>query len=103
RDALSLLDQVLSFGSGPVTPARVREVLGLIPDERYGELLRVIAEHDAKGAFALVERLLGAGGSLEEFVTGAGEALRAVLLLGVGGEPEGLTEGMAATLKTYAT
>ncbi|HWZ28674.1 MAG TPA: DNA polymerase III subunit gamma/tau [Gemmatimonadales bacterium] len=102
RDALSLLDQVLSFGTGPVTAARVREVLGLIPDERYGELLRVIAEHDAKGAFALVEKLLEAGASLEEFVTGAGEALRAVLLLSVGGEPEGLTEGMAVTLQTYA-
>src|SRR5207249_4431861 len=33
RDALSMLDQVLSFGEGPVTAARVREVLGLIPDE----------------------------------------------------------------------
>ncbi|HKV72613.1 MAG TPA: DNA polymerase III subunit gamma/tau [Gemmatimonadales bacterium] len=102
RDALSLLDQVLSFGSGPVTGARVREVLGLIPDERYGELLRIIADHDAKGAFALVDRLLEAGASLEEFVTGAGEALRAVLLLAVGGEPEGLTEGMVTTLKTFA-
>ncbi|HZH41636.1 MAG TPA: DNA polymerase III subunit gamma/tau [Gemmatimonadales bacterium] len=102
RDALSLLDQVLSFGSGPVTGARVREVLGLIPDERYGELLRIIADHDAKGAFALVDRLLEAGASLEEFVTGAGEALRAVLLLAVGGEPEGLTEGMVTTLKAFA-
>ncbi len=101
RDALSLLDQVLSFGTGPVTAARVREVLGLIPDERYGELLRIIAEHDAKGAFALVDHLLEAGASLEEFVAGAGEALRAVLLLSVGGEPEGLTEGMAGTLKAY--
>ncbi|HKR55445.1 MAG TPA: DNA polymerase III subunit gamma/tau, partial [Gemmatimonadales bacterium] len=102
RDALSLLDQVLSFGTGPVTAARVREVLGLIPDERYGELLRIIVEHDAKGAFALVDHLLEAGASLEEFVAGAGEALRAVLLLSVGGDPEGLTEGMAGTLKTYA-
>ena len=102
RDALSLLDQVLSFGTGPVTPARVREVLGLIPDERYGELLRLIADHDAKAAFALVDRLLEAGASLEEFVTGAGEALRAVLLFSVGGEPEGLTESMAATLRSYA-
>src|SRR5690242_14785517 len=102
RDALSLLDQVLSFGSGPVTGARVREVLGLIPDERYGELLRIIADHDAKGAFALVDHLLEAGASLEEFVAGAGEALRAVLLLSVGGEPEGLTEGMGGTLKAYA-
>ncbi len=40
RDALSMLDQVLSFGEGPVTAARVREVLGLIPDELYSEMLR---------------------------------------------------------------
>src|SRR3989475_8815706 len=44
----SLLDQVLSFGEGPVTAARVREVLGLIPDELYGEMLRTIVERDRK-------------------------------------------------------
>src|SRR5438874_5786013 len=45
RDGLSILDQVVSFGSGPVTADRVREVLGLIPDDVYGELLRVVAIH----------------------------------------------------------
>src|SRR5919205_4515819 len=39
RDALSLLDQCLSFGEGPVTAARVREVLGLMGDELYAEVL----------------------------------------------------------------
>src|SRR5438046_6936910 len=39
RDALSLLDQVLSFGEGPVTVARVREVLGLVPDGLYADVL----------------------------------------------------------------
>src|SRR5260221_6289645 len=46
RDALSLLDQVLSFGEGPVTVARVREVLGLIPDELYADMLLAIAAQD---------------------------------------------------------
>src|SRR5213083_768071 len=90
RDALSLLDQVLSFGEGPVTAARVREVLGLIPDELFGEMLRAIVERDAAAIFPLVERLLEAGADLAEFVNGAGEALRALLLVGVGGQPEGL-------------
>src|SRR5439155_973621 len=39
RDGLSILDQVVSFGEGPVTAARVREVLGLSSDDVYGELL----------------------------------------------------------------
>jgi DNA polymerase-3 subunit gamma/tau len=102
RDALSLLDQVLSFGAGPVTAARVREVLGLIPDELYGEMLRAIVERDAAAIFPLVERLLEAGADLGEFVNGAGETLRALLLVGVGGQPEGLTEGLLAVVRAYA-
>ena len=102
RDALSLLDQVLSFGEGPVTAARVREVLGLIPDELYGEMLRAVVERDAAAIFPLVERLLEAGADLGEFVNGAGETLRALLLVGVGGQPEGLTEGLLAVVREYA-
>jgi DNA polymerase-3 subunit gamma/tau len=103
RDGLSLLDQVLSFGEGPVTAARVREVLGLIPDDVYGELLRVIAERDAAAVFPLVDHLVEAGADLGEFVGGAGETLRALLLAGVGGQPEGLTEGMQGLIRTYAS
>jgi DNA polymerase-3 subunit gamma/tau len=102
RDALSLLDQVLSFGEGPVTVARVREVLGLIPDELYGEMLRTIAERDPAGVFPLVDRLLEAGADLGEFVNGAAETLRALLLVGVGGQPEGMTEGLASVVRDYA-
>jgi len=102
RDALSLLDQVLSFGEGPVTAARVREVLGLVPDEMYREMLRAIVEHDAGAMFPLVERLLEAGADLGEFVNGAAETLRALLLVGVGGQPEGVTEGLLAVIRQYA-
>jgi DNA polymerase III subunit gamma/tau len=102
RDGLSLLDQVLSFGEGPVTAARVREVLGLIPDDAYGELLRCIAERDAAGVFPLVDRLVEAGADLSEFVNGAGETLRALLLVGVGGQPEGLTERMQELIRAYS-
>ena len=102
RDGLSLLDQVLSFGEGPVTAARVREVLGLIPDDSYGEMLRCIAERDAAAVFPLVDRLVEAGADLSEFVSGAGETLRALLVTGVGGEPEGLTERMQQLIHTYS-
>src|SRR5947209_5851112 len=46
RDGLSMLDQVVSFGEGPVTAVRVREVLGLISDDVYGQLLRLVSERD---------------------------------------------------------
>jgi len=101
RDGLSILDQVVSFGSGPVTADRVRDVLGLIPDDVYGQLLRVVAERDSAGVFPLVERLVNGGADLGEFVTGAGEVLRAVLMANLGGKPEGFTEAMQALIERY--
>ena len=101
RDGLSILDQVVSFGAGPVTAARVREVLGLIPDDVYGELLRLVSERDPKAVFPLVERLVDGGADLGEFVAGAGETLRAVLLANLGGTPEGLTEAMQELIARY--
>ncbi len=101
RDGLSILDQVVAFGAGPVTPERVREVLGLIPDDVYGELLRLVAERDAAAVFPLVERVVDGGGDLGELVAGGGEVLRAVLLANLGGKAEGLTDGLAALVERY--
>jgi DNA polymerase III subunit gamma/tau len=101
RDGLSILDQVVAFGSGPVTSERVRDVLGLIPDDVYGELLRLVAARDAAAVFPLVERVVDAGGDFGELVAGAGEVLRAVLLANLGGTPAGLTAGMQELIGRY--
>ncbi len=101
RDALSVLDQCLSFGEGAVTAQRVREVLGLVGDELYAEVLGLLAERRPAGVFPLIDRLTNAGADLAEFMSGAGEALRALLMLQLGQEPEGLTEAMRATLREF--
>jgi DNA polymerase III subunit gamma/tau len=101
RDALSVLDQCLSFGEGAVTAARVREVLGLVGDELYAEVLALVAERRPEGVFPLVERLIDAGADVAEFMGGAGETLRALLMVQLGHEPEGLTEAMRLALQSY--
>jgi DNA polymerase-3 subunit gamma/tau len=101
RDALSVLDQCLSFGEGAVTAARVREVLGLLGDELYAEVLRLVVERRPEGVFPLVDRLVNAGADLAEFMGGAGETLRSLLMLQLGNEPEGLTEGTRVALHSY--
>jgi DNA polymerase III subunit gamma/tau len=99
RDALSVLDQCLSFGEGAITAERVREVLGLVGDELYAEVLALVAERRPEGVFPLVDRLDNAGADLIEFMAGAGETLRALLMLQLGAEPEGLTEGLRQALQ----
>jgi DNA polymerase-3 subunit gamma/tau len=101
RDALSVMDQCLSFGEGAVTAARVREVLGLVNDELYAEVLALVVERRPEGVFPLVDRLSDAGADLAEFMGSLGETLRSLLMLQLGNEPEGLTEAMRLALQTY--
>ena len=101
RDALSLLDQCLSFGEGRVTAARVREILGLVDDEVYTELLEILAERQPGAVFALLDRLDEAGADLIEFSGGVGQMLRALLMLQLGAAPEGITEAMHQALAAF--
>jgi DNA polymerase-3 subunit gamma/tau len=101
RDALSVLDQCLSFGEGAVTAERVREVLGLVHEELYEEVLQLVAERRPAGVFGLLDRLMEAGVDLAEFIGGVADVLRGLLMLQVGAEPEGLTEALRATLERY--
>ena len=101
RDALSVLDQCLSFGEGAVTADRVREVLGLVNDELYEQVLQLVAERQPAAVFPLLDRLMEAGFDLAEFVSGVAEVLRSLLMLQVGAQPEGLTEALRSTLESY--
>jgi DNA polymerase-3 subunit gamma/tau len=101
RDALSLLDQCLSLGEDSVSAERVRELLGLADDEWYAELLRVVVERDAAAVFPLVDRLTEAGSDLAEFLAGAGDLLRSLLMLQLGAEPPELTDRVRRLLLEY--
>lgn len=92
RDALSMLDQVLSLTGGEVSQESVRRVLGLVEDERYLELLDLILEGARGDVFGFVEGLLDEGYELVEFYHGLVETLRLLLrlaLTGDGGEIAG--------------
>jgi DNA polymerase-3 subunit gamma/tau len=99
RDALSVLDQCLSFSSGRITASRVREVLGLVSDELYAQALALVADRNPAGVFPLVDRLVDAGADLAEFVGGLGEVLRAMLMAQLGSEPAELTDALRTVIR----
>ena len=100
RDALSVLDQCLSFGEGRVRADRVREVLGLVSEEVYLEVIGLVARRDPAGIFPLLDQLLDAGVDLVEFLGGLGDLLRHLILAGLGATPEDVTERMREALTT---
>jgi len=103
RDALSLADQVLSLGADArVTAERVREALGLVPEDEYLTALDLVAEGRAGDVFAFVGRLAEAGVDFGLFLTGFGDVLRALLAVTLGGEAPDLSEAMRHALAERA-
>jgi DNA polymerase-3 subunit gamma/tau len=99
RDALSLLDQVLSLTGGEVDAESVRRVLGLVEEERYLELLDVLREGRHGDVFTLVERLIDEGYDLVEFYHGLLDTLRVLLRLRLSPDAEvDLREDLKAEL-----
>jgi DNA polymerase-3 subunit gamma/tau len=81
RDALSLLDQALSFAGGTLTAADVQRILGLVADEVYLDLFAVIAEGRVADVFRFVQEVVEGGYDLSEFYRGLADALRTLLVV----------------------
>lgn len=100
RDALSLTDQVLSIGeTAEVTSERVRNALGLVPDEEFLALIDMVAERRAADLFPAVQRLADNGVDFVLVLAGLGDLLRAQLALALGGVPPELSERLRSALE----
>ena len=98
RDALSLTDQALAMSAGRLTAERVREALGLVPEDEYVALLDVVAERRAADVFAAVGRLAEMGIDFGLLFSGFADALRAQLAVELGGTPGDVSEHLAEAL-----
>jgi len=99
RDALSLADQVISIGEGTITAERVREALGLVPEDAFIDILDTIAEHRAGDVFSALGKLAEAGVDFNVFLSGLADILRAQLTVVLNGKAEGVSAAAAAALK----
>ena len=99
RDALSLTDQVISIGDGTVTAERVREALGLVPEDEFLAILDIIAGHRAGEVFGAVTRLADAGVDFGVFLSGFADMLRAQLAVVLDGKADGVSATAAAALR----
>ncbi len=90
RDAISLLDQLLSHGESTLQLDQVEEVLGLVSPQAIGEIVDAIALHDSAGGLALINRLVAEGIELGELVDQVIAYLRGTLFVSIAGSPDNL-------------
>ena len=83
RDALSLLDQSISFCGKNIKYQDVIQALGLITDELYFKFTRTIRDKDYSGMITLLSEFSGYGVPAAEVLVGMGEHIRNILYAGV--------------------
>ncbi len=99
RDAISLLDQMLSYGSTTITFAQVQQALGAVSAQSIGDLVEALATKNAATGLKLIQRLLNDGASLTEFCHQVVEHLRGVLVIQMTGDASLLTDLPAETVQ----
>jgi DNA polymerase-3 subunit gamma/tau len=63
RDALSLLDQLISAGREPLSSAHLNELVGVPDRQKVMSLLAAIAGHDAAASLDVIDQLIDSGQS----------------------------------------
>jgi DNA polymerase-3 subunit gamma/tau len=101
RDALSLTDQVISIGEGGITADRVREALGLVPEDEYLAIIEMIAKRRAGDVFETVRRLADGGVDFGVFLSGLGDMIRAQLAVVLGGRTAGVSPHALRALESH--
>ncbi len=102
RDALSLLDQLLSVASDKVTAAVLDEVLPPAQDELTLALLKQAAAGDVAGVLKTIDQILSAGRGLEVFCNDLIDVLRTLLVMRACGADATLIEVPASAVEEYS-
>ncbi len=107
RDAVSLLDQMTSYGAAAPTDdslaislEQVQQVLGSASSETVTAFVDALAASDVPAGLSLIHDLLLQGGSLNEFVGQVIEHLRGVMLVQMVGDGALLEDCAPDTVQT---
>ncbi len=84
RDAESLLDQLMSCGSGEITLTQVQGVLGAASQQIVGDLVARLAEKDVAQGLAIIANAVDNGADPRQLAREIVEYLRGLLLLKAG-------------------
>ena len=95
RDAESMLDQLLSGGDERLSAERVRDLLGLAPDEALRDFIAALAAPDPLAGISVIDELEEHGWDMRAFLDQLLERVRALLVAGLAGPAEASAVGPA--------
>ncbi|ACO83658.1 DNA polymerase III subunit gamma/tau [Clostridium botulinum] len=87
RDALSILDQVISTGDGKVEYDQVLDMLGLVTNENLLRITNSIIEKDVEKSMRIIEDIVLSGKDIYNFIKDMITHLRNILMVKVSKNP----------------
>ncbi|HVT80938.1 MAG TPA: DNA polymerase III subunit gamma/tau, partial [Phycisphaerae bacterium] len=102
RDALSILDRVLSMGEKKITDKILEELLGKPPTAAIADLVTALANADAAAAITKADALLKEGMGVEQVLGELIEFLRNLMIVAACGKDTEIIEAPAETRPVYA-
>jgi len=80
RDALSIFDQLMSYGGGQISMAQVQGLLGVTAAQEIIMLTEALMAQDVSAALRVVGRIVDQGGDIRQFSRDVVQYLRSVML-----------------------
>ncbi len=99
RDSLSLLDQAVSYGGMEIRDEDIRTTLGSVAQEELSKFALLLMARDAAGLLAQVDTLLERGQDMRQFLAGAVEHLRNLLVVKIAAAPASIIELPASDIE----
>ena len=92
RDALSLLDQIISFAGDRIDEAEIAEILGVANRKHLFELSEAVLNRDAERALLVLDDVNRFGYDMHQFATELVNHFRDLMVISVVNEPEKVTQ-----------
>ncbi|MFA6540809.1 MAG: DNA polymerase III subunit gamma/tau [Bacteroidota bacterium] len=101
RDAQSIFDQVISFCGTTITARQVGDALNIVDQELFFKVSDVLKNKDTHAGLMLINEVIQSGYDLKEFISGAAEHFRNMLIVKSTGSTQ-LIEESEIHRKRYA-
>ncbi len=99
RDALSLMDQVISYGMDLITVEHVQKIFGLIDSDVFNSFMQSITEHNPAVILKNYFQVLDKGIDVQEFINNFLEYLRQFLFVKMNIIPADISKNMLKSIQ----
>ncbi|MCT4633353.1 MAG: DNA polymerase III subunit gamma/tau [Firmicutes bacterium] len=101
RDALSILDQCISYGENTITYDKVLNILGIARDNILFDMTEKILLEDFQGVMTMIGDIVAAGKDVNQFIKAFLKHFRNIMIAKISETPENIIDESDESIRKY--